>query len=301
MRKTNNSLHHIKNKILLATYIFRSLPIEDIQRTTNNTAERQKIRNSIVFLKRDAYITQKSSLRGDKFIYLTKKGYTYVHEQLLQNGESDALYQHKGYRQLKKSVSEHSFMNFIFVWHYLSTSSNTVNAALRIYEESDMNKCKVPVHFAGSNLIVSPDVIVYTPEQENSLLYNAIFIENDNGREQYKVLYHKIVEYALLVEKGMQHNKLSKVSLYFVFRSKRRINQLFYSQEGLTRFFSAFNNTSQVKDVRIRTILQALTNPKFTIFISYLDESTIATPYDFQEYHLAEMLLVKNPSWKIYT
>ncbi len=301
MAKTNTSLHHLKNKILLATYIMRSLPVEDIHKTTSEPKERQRIRNTLVFLKREGFTNQKQSLRGDRFIHLTKKGYKYVTERVLKRIDDRTQYQHKEYRLLRKTLSEHSFMSFIYLWQYISSNADTINGATQIYEASDMNKCKISVYATGTSLVISPDIIIYTPDAKNSLFYNALCVENDNGREPYKMIYEKVVEYAVLADKGLIPNRISNLTLNFIFRSKQRIKQLFYDEQGIVRIFRTYNNTKQIKDVRIRTIILALNNSNFHINVSYFDDSNIESPYEFQEYNLSEMLLKVKPEWKIYT
>jgi hypothetical protein len=301
MAKTNTALTHVKNKILLVTYIFRSLPIEDIQRTTNNPKERQRIRNYLVFLKRDGFIIQKQSLRGDRFIYLTKKGYTYVTAKILTIGEAAPLYQYKESKLLRKSVSEHSFMNFIYIWHYISEHVQDFTSKMQVYEESDMNKCKVQVNFLRTSFVVSPDVLMYTPVKNSDFEFKALFVENDNSRETYHTIYEKIIEYLVLASNRLQKNDLTEISLYFIFRSKQRIEQLFLSENGIVRFFKPYNDTKQIKDVRIKPLIQVLANPNLHLYISYFDDKNITHPYEFQHYDLLSLLLARKPEWKIYT
>ncbi len=300
MSKTIDTVSHIKNKILLATYIFRSLPMDYIQKTVANPKERQKIRNTIVFLKRDQYLLQKKTLQGQVFLYISKKGYQYITEKLLNNEDDKTLYKYKEDRSLRKNISEHSFMNFMYIWHYISTYPEQMTKAIKIYEDTNMNQCKVRTYFDNKTVIVSPDVIIYSPISASSIFQNALFIENDTGRETYKTIYQKLVEYAVLIEKGLASNKIEKLTIHFIIRTQKRVDQLFYGPNGIVKFFNAYNNTIQIKDVRARTIIQAFNNPKVKIFISAFDHNTLSNPYMFKEYKLVELLLKEKPTWNIY-
>ena len=77
MGRQNTDLKHNKNKILLLTYIFRCLPtlyINNIGKTNN---EKQALRNVIVLLKRNKFVTLRKALHGLTFLTLTKNGYDF--------------------------------------------------------------------------------------------------------------------------------------------------------------------------------------------------------------------------------
>lgn len=300
MRKTIDSVTHIKNRILLATYIFRSLPTEYVQKTAKGGKERQKVRNTIVYLKRDDFLVQKKALHGAEFLYLTKKGYAYVIQTLLKGKDEQTLYTYKPTPSLRKSISEHNYMNFMFVWHYIATQPEDMTKTVKIYDDSNISACKISTFWAGKDIVVSPDLIIYTPEATSSVFQRALCIENDTGRETYRMIYQKLVEYAVLIEKGLTSNKISDFTIYFIIPTKKRIQQLFYNPTGILQLFSSFNNTKQVRDVRARTIMQAFSNPKVHIYISSFDHQNLSTPYTFEKYNLSELLLREKPEWNIY-
>lgn len=300
MRKTIDSVAHIKNRILLAAYIFRSLPTEYVQKTVKEGKERQKIRNTIVYLKRDNFLALKKALHGAEFLYLTKKGYVYVIQTLLKGKDEQTLYAYKAVPSLRKSISEHNFMNFMFVWYYIAAHPEHMTKTVRIYDDSNINACKITTFWAGKDIVVSPDVLIYTPESLLSVFQNALCIENDTGRETYRKIYQKLVEYAVLIEKGLANNKISDFTIYFIVPTKKRVQQLFYNKTGILQLFSSFNSTRQIKDVRARTIIQAFSNPKVHIYVSFFDNQNLSSPYTFEKYNLSELLLREKPIWSIY-
>lgn len=300
MGKTIDSVEHLKNRVLLITYIFRSLPMEYLQKTVEEGKPRQQIRNTIVFLKRDQFVVQKKAMHGAYFLYLTKHGYDFVNKKILKVQEEQPLYVHKRYRVLRKSISEHSFMNFMFIWHYLTMFPEDITPHTKIYEDSNMNQCKLPTYYGERNIVVSPDIMILLPDTKSTIFQKALFIENDTGRETYREIYQKLVEYAVLTETGMGKNKLSEFALYFIVPTKKRLHQLFYNPTGILSFFSSYNNTKQIKDVRIRTIMKSFSNPKVKVYVSSFDDENLSEPYKFQEYLLVDLLLMLKPEWRIF-
>ncbi len=299
MGKTIDTVDHLKNRVLLATYIFRSLPTEYLQKTRKEAKERQKIRNTIVYLKRDKFLAQKKALHGADFLHLTRKGYIYVIKTLLKGQDEQTLYAYKAAPSLRKSISEHNFMNFMFVWQYIVTHPEYITKAIKIYDDSNINDCKIRTFWSGKDVVVSPDLLIYTPA-ESSVFQKALCIENDTGRETYRMIYQKLIEYAVLIETGMSSNKISDFTIYFIIPTKKRIQQLFYNTTGILQLFSSFNNTKQIKDVRARTIMQAFASPKVHIYISAFDQQNLSNPYTFEKYNLIELLLIEKPTWNIY-
>lgn len=300
MSNTIDSVSHLKNRILLATYIFRSLPVEYLHKTAEEANERQKVRNTLVHLKRDQYILQKKALHGAQFMYLTKRGYMYINSKILKVKDKQPLYVQKRYHTLRKSISEHSFMNFMFIWHYILTNPKQITADTKIYEDSNMNQCKIPTYYGGRDVVVAPDTVILLPDPTSSIFQKALFVENDTGRETYKQIYHKLVEYAVLAESGLAKNKLNEFTLYFIVPTKKRLQQLFYNPAGIISFFASYNNTRQVKDIRARTIVSSFSNPKITIYVSAFNPDNPKNPYVFEKYPLVELLLKEKPEWKVY-
>lgn len=300
MGKTIDSVTHLKNRILLTMYIFRSLPTEYVQKTAMEGKERQRIRNTIVHLKRDGFLVQKKALHGAEFLYLTKKGYAYVIQTLLKGESEQTLYVYKPTPSLRKSISEHNFMNFMFVWHYIALHPEQITKAIKIYDDSNISACKISTFWAGKDIVVSPDLIIYTPESTSSVFQKALCVENDTGRETYRMIYQKLVEYAVLIEKGLASNKISEFTIYFIVPTKKRIQQLFYNPTGILQLFASFNNTKQVKDVRARTIIQAFLDPNVHIYLSAFDQQNLDNPYTFESYNLSQLLLREKPAWNIY-
>src|ERR1019366_6759563 len=97
-------LTYNKNKVLLLTYIFRCLPTLYLTTIGKTNLEKQEMRNIIVLLQRDKFVTVREALHEVKFLTLTKGGYDYINGLLLV-GDGQALYQHKASRVMRKNVS----------------------------------------------------------------------------------------------------------------------------------------------------------------------------------------------------
>src|SRR5271169_5048962 len=84
MRKPTNNPSLLKDKILVAIYIFRSLPdiyIETIN--SNNKDEKEKVRLMLKNLIQIGIIKKSSADNGTIYLRLTSKGYHHVSTQLI--------------------------------------------------------------------------------------------------------------------------------------------------------------------------------------------------------------------------
>lgn len=296
----SSTTKQLRERILLLTYIYRSLPSDFLKRVAKDVSEKKQIRWVVENLESQKLILRKKSkVMETPFISLTLKGYTYLVKQILKNPKQP-FYQHKEARSLLKPAIEHSCLNFAFIWNYHKKNSSKFKNNIHVYEDSDINNCKLPFVYKGKDVLISPDVFISLPISKNSDRRNAIFVENDTGRETYKTIYQKVIEYLALAEEGMDTLKLDSISLYFVFLSKKRIQQLFHSLKGFVRFFGQFNNTNRGIEVRMKSIVKTLGNKPITIYISYYDYTKPQNPYRFQKYDLLPFLLKKEDSWEIF-
>lgn len=299
MQVINNS-HQIKNRILLLTYIYRSLPRIYIKAIAKDNSEKEHIRWTINNLERTGYLSQKTVQPIPfEFLYLTIKGYRYVVSEILKGNEK-GYYRYKESRSLLKPILNHSFLNFAFLWHFHKENFELFSNEIQLYEDSDINHCKFTFSYRGHDVLVSPDVILYMADSKQNGLKKASFVENDTGRETYKILYQKLIEYIAFAEEGMEKQKLSEISLYFIFLSKRRMEQLFYSPNGVVRYFALYNKTSRGIEVRMRYLLQTLQSKKMQIYLSTYDTTNPGNPYQFETYDLLSYLVKKEQSWHTF-
>jgi len=294
----NQNSKQLKRNLLLSTYIYRSLPYDYLTTIAKNDKEKEHIRTTIKNLVTYGYLLKKQAKPIPyKHILLTLKGHTFVTNSYF-NTKKKQFYQYKEGRLLLKPPYQHSFLNFAFIWHYLKKLNRILFQDTQIFEDSDINKCKITFSYRGNSSLISPDVIIYTPDLVNKYYKRAIFVENDTGRETYKTIYQKVVEYLALAEEGMEKNKLSTISLYFVFLSERRLKQLFLSKNGLIRFFDLYNKTNRGLEVRMRYLLKTLASNSISIYISSFNNEKPGNPYSFRQFNLAKILLEKEISWK---
>src|SRR5664279_1004221 len=153
----------LKERILLLTYIYRTLPVVFLKTAAKDDREKEMIRWIVNNLLKQNYIATKTSkpLPFD-FIHLTLKGYKFVVTKLLNNPEKP-FYQHKTSRSLLKPIFTHSFLNFAFIWNFHRKNSAKFTSHIQVYEDSDINNCKVNFSYKGKDTLISPDVIIYTP------------------------------------------------------------------------------------------------------------------------------------------
>src|SRR5258708_17117610 len=206
--KLSNS-KQLKNRILLLTFIYRSLPTYYLKIIAKNDKEKEQIRLIVKNLINTKYLLEKSSTPLQfTFIHLSKKGYEYVVKEIF-NGTNKPFYQHKESRSILKPLHDHSFLNFAFLWHYHRRYPSHFESDIHIYELSHINNCKVLFSYRGKDVLISPDAIIYLPDSKKSDYRKAVFVENDTWRETYKSIYQKVVEYLTLAEAGLKRNKFA--------------------------------------------------------------------------------------------
>jgi len=296
MKKTNSK--QLKNRILLLTYIYRSLPTIYLKTAAGDDEEKKKIHWIVNNLVKQGYVLQKKTKPVEFiFIHLSQKGYNYVVKKILKNPEKP-FYRHKESRSLLKPIFNHSFLNFAFLWHFHKKTPSFLTPNIRLYEDSDINNCKVLFSYKGKDVLISPDTIIYLPDTQKQDFRKAIFVENDTGRETYKTIYQKMIEYLALAEDGMDKNKLSSITLYFIFLSRRRMKRLFTDRDGFLRYFDLYNKTNRGLEVRMRFLLKTLQSGRFKIYLSTYNHEEPQSPYSFRKYDLTKYLLEKEAAWK---
>ncbi len=293
MRKNTQQL---KERIVLATYIYRTLPIKFLFIVAKDVEDKTHIRWIVNNLRKQGYVISEASKLEDEFIRLSLKGYKYVVQKLL-NDPKKPFYQYKTSRSLLKPVYVHSFLNFAFIWQFHKKNRSKFSSQIQVYEDSDINNCKINFSYKGKAMLISPDVMILTPLR-GADKKKAIFVENDTGRETYRMIYHKLVEYTALAEEGRQKNNIEAIELYFIFLSERRLKQLFTHPKGFLRFFELYNKTGRGLEVRMRHLLQTLKSGQLTIYLSAYNFEQQDNPYVFRKYDLAELLVKKEATWK---
>lgn len=284
MAKHNTEITYLKNKILFLTYVYRSLPVLYINRILNEPKQTKIIHRLEVDY---GLISKKTTLHGLDFITLTNKGYRYLTQEVLKT-DHEPMYRNDPFRSIRKNVSEHSFMNFVYIWNYVSRHPEHITNALRIYEDTNMKYCRVKFSYHDRYQLLVPDVMVAGTQSKG-----VVFVENDTGREEHAMIYRKVVEYAAYAK-----NADMPVRLLFVMHSPVRMRRLFFEQSGMVRFFDEYNHSEKLKQVPIEDILQSLQSEKLTIAVSWLDRQNMGNSDSFENYDLLSLLVAKKPVWR---
>lgn len=294
MRKKITTINHLKNRIVLATYIFRSLPVWYLNTIAIDEAEKSRIKLILLDLIRYGFLKKKESIHEMQYLSLTKQGYDYLVTEVLKSPH-DPMYKYKPVRSVRQSVSEHGYMNFAYVWNYIKEHADSITNEIRIYDDSNLNHCKMPFSFAGKRAVLVPDILIHNTQGSAS---RVIFIENDTGREEYLKIFKKLVEYAAFAQNAKAENAIDTIELYFILASQKRIDQMFYSPNGIIQLFDNYNHSEKIRDVPIDVILRAFQKDNVKLYLSLLNYKNTNVLYDFQQFNLTEQLLTLNPAWK---
>src|SRR5258708_8949439 len=197
MRKPTANPEHLKNKILVAIYVFRSLPAQYIEMISSyNPKIKEKARLIILNLLQGGVIKKSLADNGTTYFRLTSKGYQHVSTELMPQ-INKPLYTYRRDRGINHVISDHHYYNFVFVWDWISKNTSLLNKNIQIYDDSNLNNCFVSFSHDNKKVVISPDILVFQPDTKNSSFRKATFVENDAGGETYKRLYEKFVEYGV--------------------------------------------------------------------------------------------------------
>jgi len=296
---------HLKNRILILTYIFRSLPYLYLELTASSTEKRQELQKMVINLEKTDYLAKKTAMHSLSFLHLTQKGHEFVTKNLLtrttSRGVMQPFYAYRSLRSLRGTVSEHQYMNFAFIWDWIAKNPEKLQGDIEIYEDSNINQCKLRFLHGGKTVILSPDVLILYPDAngDNSFYKKAVIVENDTGGETYKTFFRKFVEYAMLI-KQLRQSKISGGELLLIFHSQQRAENLLFAEEGMTQFITNYNDTPKVKDVHNYDILSAYLHSELDVKYAWFNEKNTVSPYEFKPYNFGEQLLKRYPKWKTY-
>lgn len=299
MRKPASNPNHFKNRILASIYVFRSLPTLYIETITSYESNlKEETRLLIKNLIENNVVKKSVADNGSVYLRLTNKGYQYVSTKLLPQ-KNNPLYSFRRDRGVNHVISDHHYYNFVFVWDWISKNPALLNNNIQIYDDSNINKCVFSFSHESKKLVISPDILIFQPDDTNSTFRKALFVENDAGGETYRRLYEKFVEYGLLLESGVKQNAISQATIYFVFHSQTRARQLLFGEKSILQFFDYANSTKKVKRVPIDVLLRAYA--KNTVYYASYDRNSLPNPLSFSEYPIAQLLLDRRKEWGIYT
>ncbi len=163
-----NNSRHLKNKILLSIYVFRSLPSQYIETITAYDSEvKEKVRLIILNLIQGKVLKKSSADNGTIYLRLTSKGYQYVSTQLLPQ-VSKPLYTFRRDRGVNHTISDHHYYNFVFVWDWIGKNASLLNKNIQIYDDSNLNNCFVSFPHDNKKIVISPDILIFQPDATNT-------------------------------------------------------------------------------------------------------------------------------------
>jgi hypothetical protein len=193
-------------------------------------------------------------------------------------------------------------MNSAFVWDWISKNPQLLPGDLEIYEDSNINQCKLKFIHGGRNIVLSPDVLILYPDgnkEKNNFYKKAVIVENDTGGETYRTVFRKFIEYAMFI-KQLESARISGGELLFIFHSQKRAENLLFSEEGIAQFIENYNDTPKLKDAHNYDILSAYLHSELQVKYAYFNRENIDNPYEFKPYNFAEQILLRHPKWKTY-
>lgn len=296
MRSPNNDPAHLKNRVIASVYIFRSLPsyyFEDIVHTQETKNKLNYIINNLI---QDGYLKRKSTLRKQvQFLLLTKKGHDFVTKQIFKNA-GQPFYVYRTDRSIRFTDSDHRFMNFVYIWNWLSQNATLLNKGIQIYEDTNRNYCKIKFAYAGEDVLLYPDILILLPDNEKgSEFKRALIIENDTGSESSKKLFSKFVEYAAYARWGIDQGIIARIDVTFILHSKNRADKLLAK---LTSHAKNYNSTLKVKDVKVNDLLQVFSKNNAKFSFSAMQTGYEKQIYETLRYDLKKELLARDPSWQ---
>lgn len=291
-----------KDQLLFITYVLRAVSKLDLFQQYNEYGEDDKraLYNIITNLVRYGLLYQHTAINHRPVLYISPKGFRYLKKKVLTNENKfyskDEEYKYVNKRNRCLPLYEHHYMNFKYVWDYVHNNWETIMTQnVKILTDIYISTCKIKFNYMGKELIFRPDVFIKI--QKSPTKNHYILVENDTGREQYKILFKKFLILCAYLAEGYQFDYLDKLDLHFVVTSEERLKNLFQKDSLTSHFERRFKNTYyKYKDVSFSmdTILKGFNNKIFSLYVDTFEGNKV------QKINFLDMLYKQNESWKHY-
>lgn len=277
-----------KDKILYTLFTLRAIPKHDLLYQFNG-ADGKRINVAINDFKKFKYIRENITINGHRVLYITRKGYEHVVNNVLQT--KSPQYTYSTSKSRRSPMYTHHYMNFKYVWDYVHQNWDQIlEKKISIFTDQDIVNCKLSTDFEGERLVIRPDVLIRIPvgKQDEDL----ILVENDTGRENPINIYRKFLQYAMFLLEGKRYLHIKNVQLHFVFLSKKRLHNVFKSDVVVNRF--DHDNEYKKWELDMKKIIEAFKSKDFSLYATDFKESK-PEKVDF----IKTLKLTKH-SWKHY-
>jgi len=205
-----------RDLLLYLVFSLKTVPLRWVYNLADEySIERKNLTAHVSQSLRAGLMTIQTEASGDKFLFMTLKGYNRVSESLSANYS----YTHWSRRANRAGTisQEHHYLSFRFLLDYLLDDVNrTVTHILTDYDKEST----FHFNYDGQNHTITPDAVIRT---ESMLLA----LESDTGTEVVRKIYDKVLKYAIMMYEGTNLLPDTPLHLYFTFKSANRLQSLF--------------------------------------------------------------------------
>jgi hypothetical protein len=233
------SINFNRTNLLILVLVLKVVPLRWIYSISSDyEINYSKITSIVHNALLEGLLSIKESYPGEKFLFLTKKGYNKA-EYILPANYGYTSWS-KGAKRTETIFRHHHYLTFRFVLNYLSEYS----VPQHLYIDYDKN-CKLGVKLAYHTYYAYPDCII-RPADEDKLV--AIVLESDTGKEEIKKLFDKLLRYFIIAHHRFDGEDILQLKIYFTFNSEQRRKSVFGSIENDSSFlYKLFEQGTRLK------------------------------------------------------
>ncbi len=211
-----------RQTLLTLVLILKVLPLRWFYGIRNSHGVKySKLTNKVHDAVSDGMITIEETYPEEKFIYLTKKGYSRITQKI----NASYIYRDwsKGPKRTETIFRLHHYQTFRFILEYLNCNEIPES----ILTDYDKN-CSIGVKIGSHTYFAYPDCLIRPASTSSSdNYYNLIALESDTGIEEVKRLFDKLLRYLIIASKSFDRENIEQIKIYFSFNSEARMKSVF--------------------------------------------------------------------------
>jgi len=252
--------------------------------------ESNKIVDLLHGLRRDGFVTFEQRYPGEKFIYLTQKGF----DRASQNIPPSYSYRSwsKGANRTETIFRNHHYITFRFLLSFLANYEQIAT----VYTDYDREECRLAFTLGRHDYYIYPDSLLRLDTEQD---YNKLIcLESDTGQEEIKKIFDKLLRYLIFIHRSFLSQNLEQIKIYFSFKTQRRADSIFKLPTGSQKtglIYPLFDQDTRISfyqdktpdSLGIREFFSILLDNQIEIYTGLVDTE----PKDFEKVDLLNNIL----------
>ena len=283
-----------RDLLLKITLVLKVVPVSWVYALNESYEIDKKIINNIIHsMRRNGFISFEQKYPGERFIFLTQKGFDRASKQIKPNYSYKSW--SKGATRTETIFRHHHYITFRFLLDYISNSETLAN----VYVDYDRD-CKLGFKVGNHEYNIYPDALIRSKDQDN--YHKIICLEADTGQEEIKRIFDKLLRYLIYIHKNFSSEDITQLKIYFSFATSRRAESVFKpSTEGNKNgvIYSLYNQGTRMsflyektqESLGIREFFDILKSSKIELYFGTIEN----TASEFEKVEFLENILASCP------